>query len=110
MDIKDSIKQSKIQAHEIHIDDALYENFSDSTDIDEHLAESNLLGWIELIENEALYEAVKSLSVEEQVLISYIVKECRTQRELSQIYNISQQNINKKNNSIIKKIKKAMKL
>ena len=57
------------------------------------LEEQNLLGWIELIENQKLYEAVKSLSVEDQIFISYIVKEGRTQRELSIMYKLTQQAI-----------------
>lgn len=72
------------------------------------LEEQNLLGWIELMENPKLYKAVKRLSIEEQIFISYIVKEGRTQRELSAIYNISHQNISKKFGKIIKKLSKHL--
>lgn len=78
--------------------------------MDKQVAEQSLLGWIELIENKNLHKAVKSLSIEDQIFISYIVKECRTQRELSNIYNITQQNISKRFNNIIKKLRRFMKL
>ena len=69
------------------------------------LEEQNLLGWIELIENQKLYEAVKTLSIEDQIFISYIVEEGRTQRELSRTYGVAQKNISKRFNSVIEKIK-----
>ena len=90
LDIKDNIKQSKINEHETPLDEILYNQFSASETMDKHLEEQNLLGWIELIENQKLYEVVKGLSIEDQIFISYIVKEGRTQRELSRIYGVAQ--------------------
>ncbi len=56
--------------------DVIYDNFSDDFDVNKQFQDKNLLGWIELIENENLHkaEAVKSLTIEEQIFISYIVK------------------------------------
>ena len=90
MDTKDNIKKSKVKAHEISLEEIIYDNFSDDFDIDKQFLERSLLGWVELIENENLHKAIKSLSIEDQIFISYIVKECRTQQELSRIYNIAQ--------------------
>ena len=90
MDIKDSIRQAKINEHETPLDEILYDQFSVDENLDKHLEEQNLLGWIELIENQKLYEVVKGLSIEDQIFISYIVKEGRTQRELSRIYGVAQ--------------------
>ncbi len=104
MDIKDSIKQSKINEHETPLDEILYDQFSVDENLDKHLEERNLLGWIELIENQKLYKAVKNLSIEDQIFIIYIVKEGRTQRELSTMYKIAHQNISKKFEKIIKKL------
>ena len=56
-----------------------------------------------------LHKAVKSLSIEDQIFISYIVKECRTQRELSAMYGIAHQNISKRFNDITKKLRQFMK-
>ena len=109
MDTKDTIKKSKIKEYEILIEEIIYDNFSDDFDVDKQTAEQSLLGWIELIENEDLHKAVKSLSIEDQIFISYIVKECRTQRELFDMYNIAQQNISKRFNNIIKKLRQFMK-
>ena len=91
MDIKDNIKQSKINEHETPLDEILYDQFSVGDNMDKLLEERNLLGWIELIENQKLYEAVKGLSIEDQIFISYIVRENKTQQELAEKYRISQQ-------------------
>ena len=69
------------------------------------LEEKNLLDWIELIENPKLYEAVKNLSVEDQTFISYIVKECKTQSEISYFYNLSQSQICRRFNKILRILK-----
>ena len=88
MDKKDSIKNSKIQGHEVSIEDVLYDKESENLDIENQAFEKNLLGWIELIENEKLHKAIKNLSIEDQIFISYIVKECKTQEELSKKYKV----------------------
>ena len=69
------------------------------------MSEQSLLGWIELIENQKLYEAVKSLSVEDQIFISYIVKEGRTQREVARIYGINQRTVGRKLEKILNLLK-----
>ena len=51
MDIKQSIKDSKINNNETVFED-------------KYFCDSNLLGWIELIENTALHKAIKNLSIE----------------------------------------------
>ena len=76
--------------------------------MDKHLEEQNLLGWIEVIEKPKLYEAMKRLPIEDQIFISYIVKECCTQKELAEIYEIAQQNISKRLLKILNKIKKLL--
>ena len=108
MDIKDNIKQSKINEHETPLDEILYDQFSVGENMDKHLEEKTLLGWIELIENQKLYEAVKGLSIEDQIFISYIVKEGRTQRELSIMYGLTQQDISYKFNKLIHSINKIL--
>ena len=72
MNTKDNIKKSKVKKHEISLDEVMYDNFSDDFDIDKQFLEKNLLGWIELIENSDLYKAIKSLTIQEQTLLSYI--------------------------------------
>ena len=102
LDIKENIKQSKINEHEMSLDEILYDQFSVEENMDKLLEERNLLGWIELIENPKLYEAVKNLSIDDQIFISYIVKEGRTQREMENIYKVDHRNIGRKFNNIIK--------
>ena len=105
MDIKDNIKQSKINEHETPLDEILYDQFSVDENLDKHLEEQNLLGWIELIENPKLYEAVKSLSIEDQIFISYIVKEGQNQREVARIYGINQRTVGRKLEKILNLLK-----
>ena len=109
MDMKDSIKKSKVNEYEIPLEEIIYDNFSNDFDVDKQCQDKNLLGWIELIENENLHKAVKSLSVEDQIFISYIVKECRTQRDLAQIYKVNQRTIGRKFEKILNKIRKFYK-
>lgn len=109
MDLYDDTKKSKIQKHEIPIEEVMYDESSNTSDVDKLLFQTSLLGWIELIENESLHKALKSLKIEDQIFISYIVKECKTQRELAKIYGIAQKNICKKFERLIKKIKKFLK-
>ena len=108
LDIKDSIKQSKINEHETPLDEILYNQFSVGENMDKHLEERNLLGWIELIENQKLYKAVKSLSIEDQIFISYIVRENKTQQELAEKYRISQQNISKRFSKVLKRLRQLL--
>lgn len=102
MDKKDLIKQSKINKYEISLDEFLYDRFSITEDMDKHLEEQNLLNWIESIENPKLYEAVKNLSIDDQVFLSYIIKECRTQKELALEYKVNQTSIGNKLNKILR--------
>ena len=109
MDLYDDTKKSKIQKHEIPIEEVMYDESSNTSDVDKQFFQTSLLGWIELIENESLHKALKSLKIEDQIFISYIVKECKTQRDLAKIYGIAQKNICKKFERLIKKIKKFLK-
>ena len=104
--IKDNIRQSKINEHETPLDEILYDQFSVDENLDKHLEEKTLLGWIELIENQKLYEAVKGISIEDQIFISYIVKERKTQAELSKQYKVTQPVICQRFNKLIKTLKK----
>lgn len=101
MDIKESIKRSKIKDNEV-LTDIIQDVYSIS---DEYFCENNLLDWIELIENPNLHKAIKSLSIKEQTLLSYIFYKEKTQSEVAKIYNMSQSAISQKLNSIMYKIR-----
>ncbi len=108
MDLKESIKSSKINEHEIPIEEVIYDAFSNEFDVDKQLFEKNLLGWIELIENESLHKALKSLKIEDQIFISYIVKECKTQQELASKYGINQSSVKNRFDKILRILKNLM--
>ena len=105
MNLKDRMKLSKIKEREVTLESEVYENMPDNFDLDEKISDDTLTGWIDLIENEKLHKAVKSLPLEDQVFISYIVKERRTQVELSNMYSVSQKTISKKFSKITNSLK-----
>ena len=101
MDNKDLGKNIKINEFEElsgEIEEICYKT-------DEYFKSNDLLEWIELIENADLHRALKSLSIEEQTLLSYIFYKEKTQSEVAKIYNLSQPAIFLKLNNIISKIK-----
>ena len=51
MDLKDNIKRSKINEYEIPIEEVMYDEFSNTSDVNKQLFQTSLLGWIELVEN-----------------------------------------------------------
>lgn len=101
MKIKESIKHSKINDNEV-LTNIIQDIYSTS---DEYFCENNLLDWVELIENPNLYKAIKSLSIEEQTLLSYIFYKEKTQIEVAKIYSVSQKSISVNINKILIKIK-----
>ena len=103
MDIKDFNKQVKIEKHEL-----LFEENKHSECFEETYFDRNLIGWIELIENPKLAKAMKGLSVEDQIFISYIIKEGRMQESLSKVYKTSQQNIARRFSVIVQTIKREL--
>ena len=106
MNLKENIKQSEIEDNEIFVEDpSICSDFLDNFDLDKELADRNLLGWIDMIEDQKLHAAVKSLPIEEQALLSYIFEKEKTQCELAEIYKVSQPAINLKLKTLIKTIK-----
>ncbi len=96
MDLKDNIKSSKINEYEIPIEEIMYNTFSNGFDVDKQLFEKNL------------HKAVKSLSIEDQIFISYIVKECKTQQELASKYGINQSSVKNRFGKILRILKNLM--
>ena len=106
MKLKEDIKHSEIEDNEVYVEDpSICSDFLDNFDLDKELADRNLLGWIDMIEDQKLHAAIKSLPVEEQALLSYIFEKEKTQCELAEIYKVSQPAINLKLKTLIKTIK-----
>lgn len=109
MKLKEDIKQSEIEDNEVYVEDpSICSDFLADFDLEKELTDLNLLAWIDMIENKKLHAVVKCLSLENQIFLSYIVKECKTQSELSQLYSLSQAQICEKINKIIRVIKHNM--
>ncbi len=106
MNLKENIKQSEIEDNEIFVEDpSICSDFLDNFDLDKELADLNLLGWIDMIEDQKLHAAVKRLPIEEQTLLSYIFEKEMTQRELEKIYKMKHQSICERIDKIINKLK-----
>ena len=106
MDCKEKIKQSEIENNEIFVEDpAIYSDFIGKFDLDKELADRNLLGWIDMIEDQKLHAAVKSLPIEEQTLLSYIFEKEKTQTDVAKIYKVKQQSMCERVDKIINKLK-----
>ena len=58
--------------------------------------------------NEKLHKAIKNLSIEDQIFISYIVRECKTQQELASKYGINQSSVRNKFNKILRILKNSI--
>ncbi len=109
MNLKENIKQSEIEDNEVYVEDpSICSDFWADFDLEKELTDLNLLGWIDMIEDQKLHAAVKSLPIEEQSLLSYIFEKEKTQRDLEKIYKIKHQNICKKVNKIICKLKQDL--
>ena len=63
MEAKELIKQSQIEKAEFSIEELTGVDVKDNFDLDKELAGCNLLGWIDMIEDQNLHAAVKSLSL-----------------------------------------------
>ena len=106
MDCKEKIKQDKIEDNEIFVEyPSVSSDFLADFDLEKEITDLNLLAWIDMIENPKLHAAVKSLSLDEQTLLSYIFEKKKTQRDLEKTYKIKQRNICNKINKIICKLK-----
>lgn len=60
---------------------------------DQYISDRSFLGWIEVIENQTLYAAIKSLSVEDQTLLTYRFKLCLSQAQTAEFMQVPQTNI-----------------
>ena len=60
---------------------------------DQYISDRSFLGWIEVIEDQILYAAIKSLSVEDQTLLTYRFKLCLSQAQTAEFMQVLQTNI-----------------
>lgn len=109
MFLKERNKQKIIDDNEIPVgNQSAFSNLVDDFDLDKEVAKRNLLGWIDVIENQKLHAAVTSLPLEEQTLLSYIFDKEMTQRELEKIYKLNHSTISRKAEQIIQKLRNIL--
>lgn len=77
---------------------------TDGSEYDRYVETSSFLGWIETFKNPTLYDAVKTLPLEDQQILTYLFKECLTVREIAEVMNIPKSTVDRRS----KKIKKII--
>lgn len=79
----------------------LLKKFLHNFSIEDKHFQNERLGWIEEIESRGLYHALRSLSVKDREMLTYLVCDGLNQSEIAEQLGVSQQSISKK----IKKFK-----
>ncbi len=74
---------------------------------DGHIRRS-LLAWIDYIENPELHKAIIELGNKEKVILTLRFHLCFTQREIAELFHLTQQSISKQESRILKKIRNAI--
>lgn len=77
----------------------------DDSEYERYIEETSFLGWIESFKNPTLYAAVKTLSLEEQQLLTYRFKEGLTQEQTAAAMKIPQTKVSYHERKIKKIIK-----
>ena len=71
-------------------------------DFERLLSDTNLLAWIDLIENPTLYAAASRLSQKDKIFLTLRYKYCLSQADLSEILRMSQATISRREKSLKK--------
>ena len=74
----------------------------DGEDFERLLSDTNLLAWIDLIENPTLYAAANRLSQKDKIFLTLRYKYCLSQADLSGILRMSQASISRHEKSLKK--------
>ena len=82
----------------------------DSEEFEKYIVESDDFGWIEMIENEALYAAVTQLSERDKIILTLRYQYCLSQLETAKIMGFAQSTESWRESQIIKKIKKFLEM
>lgn len=82
----------------------------DSEEFEKYIVESNDFGWIEMIENEALYAAVTRLSKRDKIILTLRYQYCLSQIETAKVMGFAQSTESWRESQIIKKIKKFLEM
>lgn len=101
---KNRIKEKAGENHEPFNDDIYLDKNSEQIPIDEQFEKIGL-GWIEIIEDPNLQQAMKKLSKDEQIFITQLLFENYTQQELADKHKINKSSVYYKINKIKRKIK-----
>lgn len=72
---------------------------------EQHICDSSFFGWIDMIENPILLAAIRTLSHEDQVLLTYRFNRCFTQIQTAEAMHIPQTKVSYQERRIKKLIK-----
>lgn len=92
MNIKEYNQNEIWEEYEPFIEEIYFDKQTSIEFSDNLISQKDLLGWIDLLENQDLYIAVKSLSIEDQIFLSQFIIKDKTQQDVAKIYKkVSQQ-------------------
>ena len=77
-------------------------------EFEKYISESSVFGWIEMIENEALFAAISKLSQREKIILTLRYQYCLSQFEIAQAIGVSQSTLSWREAQIKKEIKKFL--
>ena len=80
----------------------LADNLNDE-EFEKYISESSMFGWIEMIENKALYEVVSQLSEIDKIILTLRYQFCLPQSEIAKAIGISQGATCRRETRIVKK-------
>lgn len=99
----------KMSEHVLPVQQAMSCN-QDGTDLEAQLAAQGILSWIDYIESPALFKALRQLTKQQQLLLTYRFHYCLSQRETANLLGCTQTSVLRCERRLIRKLKKSMKV
>ena len=78
-------------------------------EFEKYIIESSVFGWIEMIENEALFAAINQLAKRDKIILTLQYQYCLSQAEIAKVMGLSQSTLCWRKAQILKELKKFLK-
>lgn len=75
-------------------------------EFEKYISESSVFGWIEMIENEALFAAITQLTKRDKIILTLQYQYCLSQAEIAKVMGLSQSTLCWRKSQILKDLKK----
>lgn len=78
-------------------------------EFEKYIIESSIFGWIEMIENEALFAAINQLAKRDKIILTLQYQYCLSQAEIAKVMGLSQSTLCWRKSQILKDLKEFLK-